>query len=187
MIDIKDILSISDQYNKMVAENFKKNKDKKESSKMDDDSKNVDKKKSNKKTDKSDVEVSVEEAATRKGPSDTFEKQVGGGRTPREKEMIDDFKNPNVAADAEKSNSLNFKKFKSMTKKSKHNGNVNPPGDTKIVKPVKEDADVLDENKSSDSETFTWGQINKALSNSGYNPSQILKILSSLNKVKKNK
>ena len=45
--------------------------------------------------------------------------------------------------------------------------------------------EMLAENKKSDQETYTWGQINRALMNKGYSPARIASILIELTHVTK--
>ena len=45
--------------------------------------------------------------------------------------------------------------------------------------------EMLAENKKSDQETYTWGQINQALMNKGYSPARIANILIELTHVTK--
>lgn len=137
MIKIEDIVDIANSYRAMVTEKKAKDDEKVSSGAKEKVESNPKKKKEAASKKLGDVDVSVEEAVSQKGSDetkDTFKKQVGSGRTPKETDMVNDFKNPKTGADAKKANTLNFKTFKAMTKKAKHNGNINPPGDKTIVK-----------------------------------------------------
>ena len=94
---------------------------------------------------------SVEEAAApgstaQHGPdtatSDTFQKQIGGGRSPREKEFID-MHNTEVGMDIEKVTTQNKKSIEDALKVSPGRmGDNLKSGDTSFVNPVK--ADIID-------------------------------------------
>ncbi len=94
---------------------------------------------------------SVEEAAApgstaQHGPdtatSDTFQKQIGGGRSPREKEFID-MHNTEVGMDIEKVTTQNKKGIEDALKVSPGRmGDNLKSGDTSFVNPVK--ADIID-------------------------------------------
>lgn len=93
-------------------------------------------------------EETVEEAAkptAQHGPdektTDTFDKQIGGGRSPREKEFVD-MHNTEIALDIEKVTAQNKQSMEDALKQTPPRLGDQRKGDTSFVNPVK--ADIID-------------------------------------------
>ena len=76
-----------------------------------------------------------------KETSDTFEKQIGGGRSPREKEFVD-MHNMEVGMDIEKVTDQNKESMEKALKQTPARMGDQKTGDTSFVNPVK--ADIID-------------------------------------------
>jgi len=76
-----------------------------------------------------------------KETSDTFEKQIGGGRSPREKEFVD-MHNMEVGMDIEKVTDQNKESMEKALKQTPARMGDQRTGDTSFVNPVK--ADIID-------------------------------------------